>query len=233
MLYDFEGEFGKLTGKPVFHLFNYTDPDSDSEVDKDWEEGVKQKACLLISMIYERALAAGNDKTVAKTNIFILLESFGVHVGEDIRFDNPAGAGELKLPKTADTYRLVGALHAKLHEAEDTKRYDLSHVNEKILGTQYDLVAAPNCRLDKLGETVELPLGIYLFHVGNKNRDIGAGDGLKGHATTVQVLRQIKGGLPAGVDIETYYKNYNESTSNFRGSALAKETIVGSIWKKK
>lgn len=127
----------------------------------------------------------------------------------------------------------VEALHAKLHEAEDTKRYDLSHVNEKILETQYDLVAAPNCRLDKLGETVELLMGVYLFHVGNKSRDIGAGEELKGHATTVQVLRQIEGGLPAGADVETYYKNYNESTFNFRGSALAKETIVHSIWKKK
>ncbi len=230
ILYDFQGIFEKLTGKPVFHLFNYTDPDSDSEVDKAWEDGLKRKACVLISMIYERALAGGEDATLAKSNIVALLESFGVTGIERIGFNNIDG---LKLPTTREIYRLVEALHTRLRETESRKRYDMSHVNEKLLETQYELVAAPNCSLDKLGDSVALPCGVYLFHVGNRNRNIGAGTELLGHATTVRVIREVNEAFPSGWNIPEYFKDYNEPVFNSTQSVLQKDTVVGSIWKKK
>lgn len=230
ILYDFQGDFEEITGKPVFHLFNYTDPDSDSKVNKTWEDGLKSKVCVLISMIYERALAAGNDATTARKNIEDMLKNFGVSEVGSVRID---GGSDIKLPGESETYRLVEILHKKLQETNETKRYDLSYVNESILEKQYSLVAAPNCRLYKLGEMVKLPVGTYIFHVGNKSRDIGAGKDLIGHATTVKVLREIEGKLPSDEQLTTYFDNYNEGKSNFRGSALAQDTIIGSIWKKK
>lgn len=224
------GSTKELTGKPVFHLFNYIDPDTDSKVDKAWEDGLRSKACVLISMIYERALAAENDVTVAKANIIALLGTFGVTLSGSINFEDVGG---IKLPKTNETYRLVEALHAKLQEDEGKKRYDMSHVNEGILETQYELVAAPNCRLDELGGTVDLPVGIYLFHVGNRSGDIGAGPELRGHATTVQVTKEVKGAFPTGWKISEYFKDYNESRFNYNTSALNKDTIIGGVWKKK
>lgn len=189
--------------KPVLPPEDLCDPLNSSDVNKNWDESLKSKVCVLIAIVKQMeasAALAGSDNYTRMQQFRAQLVSAGLSDNADLQ----TKANRYFTEKNSDSlYKLIEILHTFVHANDKYLAYDLNRMSEKLYNDLgYKRIISCNCSFMDLGKN--LPQGITL------KKDFTYIFIIDGHAMAVTMLENLEY-TEAAITPRMYFEPHNDN----------------------
>jgi len=192
-----------VTREPVLPPEDLCDKLESSDVNIQWNDGLKSKVCVLIAIVKQMEASATHDGA----DEFSRCQSFIELLKSAVFPDTPllqTKAHDYFTDKNSESlYKLIEILHNDVHTKDEYQAYDLDRINEKLyMDLGYNRIISCNCSFMDFGKNVPNEIVLkkdhtYIFII-------------EGHAMAVTMLQDL-GYTQNAINPNLYFNPHNDA----------------------